>query len=128
MANVRIGIPKAMLISGAALLGICLAFLTCSATGARASESVYCNNQTLGRNGNCSGAPRTFYAVYGWGDQHSVCVAATGSPGAPAIDYVCSGGPGQGAYSPIGHNLYAYPFIANNASGSNTVHGIAYQP
>jgi len=94
---------------------------------AQASTSPYCGT-TLPGYGNCTGAIRTLYQVYGWGDQHSVCVAITGHPGAPGIGYTCSSGPGVGVYSPSWEPTYIYPFIANNAAGSNSVHGVALQP
>jgi hypothetical protein len=105
------------------MLAMSLALLAGAAPQARATLSNYCGNQTLSNYNTCYGAPRTMYAVFGWGDQHSVCVGA--SPGAPVR---CSGGPGEGVYDPFGYTAYLTPFISDNAAGSNVVHGVAYQP
>lgn len=98
-----------------------------SAGKASAGVSSYCGNQTLGAWGWCSGSPRTLYRVYGWGDQHSVCVSISGAPGT-GWGYTCSSGPGVGVYGPSYEPAYLYPDISNNSAGTNTVHGVAYQP
>ena len=112
------------------VLALCLSISAGVSTSAQAATSPYCNNLTLGGWGYCAGAPRTHYATYGWGDQHSVCIySAVGSPEAgPSTTVKCTGGPGQGVYNPYGITTYWYPKIENNAVGSNTVHGVAYQP
>lgn len=97
--------------------------LILSPTSSSASVSVYCNNTTLSEFNYCHGAPRTMYAVEGWGDQHSVCVWW-----GPDIDYRCSGGAGVSIYDPFGENKFGEPGIQDNALGSNVVHGRAYQP
>lgn len=89
---------------------------------ANASTSEYCPNVTLGGFGTCNAAPRTLYAVLGWGDQHAVCVGALQGGGS-----ACSNNPGEGAYSPT-TTAYTTPWIQNRAAGSNRVHGVAYQP
>lgn len=110
---------------------MCLAFTLSSPSGAEASTSGYCGNQTLGGYGTCYGAWRVLYQTYGWGDQHSVCVwASYGSPGETPLGgggyKACSGGPAQGVYSPAyWENIGLYPGIKNNAAGNNTVHGVA---
>lgn len=115
--------PKALLMFGSAILAMCVALFMGSPSGASASTSAYCNNQTLGSYGGCTGAGRWLYALDGWGDQHSVCVRTLGvGPGA------CSGGGGQGVYwDPAGLGSWEdYPQIWNNAAGSNVVHGVAF--
>ena len=119
--------PKAL----AAAIGVtlCLGLSAGVPTQADASLSNYCSNQTLGNHGACWGAQRTLYATYGWGDHHSVCVWATTSyGGGPYGGFACSSGPGAGAYHPAPFTGYFYPTIENNATGSNRVYGVAYQP
>jgi hypothetical protein len=91
---------------------------------ADASVSNYCNPVTVGSWEGCNGSPRAFNQVYGWGDQHSVCVGIAGA----AWSFRCSGGPGAGVYSEVfGYGTY-YPGIRNNAAGSNTLHGVSLAP
>lgn len=116
--------PKAMLALGGIVLALCISLLLSSAPGAQAGTSSYCSNQTLGSHARCGGAGRTLYALYGWGDQHSVCVGVYELPG----HYTCSGGAGQGTYNDLGTTAWFTPWIQNNAEGNNTVHGVAYQP
>ncbi len=116
--------PRRML----ALTGLVVVFglllLLGSSSGAKAETlSSYCGNQTLAGYESCWGAQRTLYAVYGWGDQHSVCVGTSAY-----TNTVCSSGAGAGAYAPVGTTDYLWPWIQNNAGGSNRVHGVAYQP
>jgi hypothetical protein len=118
-----------------ALLGF--AAVLCSAAmvppSAEASTLVpYCNNQKLagtseGGQSWCQGSVRELHYVYGWGDQHSVCVSAT------ALAPACSSGPGAGVYDvyPEYEGKYyfpSYPFISNNAPGWNVVHGVSLDP
>lgn len=116
-----------MLVCGVAV-SLAMAVALQSPSVAEAGTSPYCNNQNLGGWGWCAGAKRTLYATYGWGDQHSVCVYASQSEGGGGTTYKCSGGSGQGVYNPAGVTAYLYPKISNNAGGSNTVHGVAFQP
>lgn len=125
--------PSSLLALGGVLVALLLAVGLGSAVSAEASTSPYCNNQTLGSVGTpagwCTGASRNLYAVYGWGDNHSVCVGFSVSPEATSMmKKMCSGGPGSGVYNPWGSTFGLYPVIANNAAGSNLVHGVAYQP
>lgn len=106
----------------ALVLAISLAAAGSLPSRADASLSEYCPNQNLGGFGSCYGAPRTLYAVLGWGDQHAVCVGALQGGGS-----ACSNNPGEGAYSPT-TTAYTTPWIQNRAAGNNLVHGVAYQP
>jgi len=62
--------------------------------------------------------------VYGWGDQHSVCVGVQNFPSLRR----CSSGAGAGVYSPTFETFTWYPTIDNNAGSSNTVHGVSFAP
>lgn len=86
---------------------------------ADAAATPYCNPATLGGYQACVGGWMNFYQLYGWGDQHSVCVNRLN------WEKRCSSGPGAGVYSPVYSPPNGYPAISNNAAGSNTVHGIA---
>lgn len=92
------------------------------------SLSPFCGNQTLSGYEICEGAPRTLYGVYGWGEQHSVCVYARGWPIGSANGYTCSSGPSQGVVVNLNNSYYAKPGIQNNASGNTRVQGEAFQP
>jgi hypothetical protein len=119
---------KAIAVAGA-LLALGLSLSMSSPATANAAITPYCNNITLGGWQECGGAARTHYALYGWGDQHSVCVfGSTSITGGAATSSACSGGPGQGVYNPYGYTTYLYPRITNHSYGSNMVHGAAYQP
>jgi hypothetical protein len=96
-----------------------------SASHARASTSDYCGGQTLVGHVTCQGGARNLNAVYGSGDQHSVCVGTNETGGA---DAPCSGGAGQGVYSSFGSYAVRTPLIKNNADGANVVHATAFQP
>jgi len=92
---------------------------------AKASWSAYCNPVTLGSFGVCTDSPRFQNQLYGWGDQHSVCVqVANFQPQTRR----CSSGPGAGVYTPVFEPWTWYPQIVNNAAGTNTVHGISFAP
>lgn len=120
--------PRAPLIASivvAAVFGLCLLV----SAGAKANGwSPYCSNIWLGgwetNSYRCEGGARTLHAEYGWGDQHSVCVANVFNPA------MCSSGPGVGVYNPVEGNYWQYtaPIIANNAPGSNFVHASAEVP
>jgi hypothetical protein len=90
---------------------------------AEASWSNYCNPKTVSGWQACNGSPRYTHQVYGWGDQHSVCVWV-----AAAVNSTkrCSSGPGAGVYSPVFSEFLTYPYISNNAAGTNTLHGISF--
>jgi hypothetical protein len=121
--------PKALAAAIGIGIALYLGLLAGAPSQANASLSNYCSNQTLGNHQACWGAPRTMYATYGWGDQHSVCVwVTTTNGGGPYGGFACSSGPGAGAYQPAPFTSYFYPTIENNATGSNLVHGVAYQP
>lgn len=110
------------------MLALSMLFLLAAPNGAQAATNNYCNNVTLGPQGACAGTWRAFYALYGWGDQHSVCVSVVVNPPGPGFNSACSGGPGQGVYDPMGQTVSAYPGINNNSNGTNVVHGVAYIP
>lgn len=122
--------PKAVFALGGIVLAIFLTFLLGSPAGAMASESNYCFNQGLGSHGRCVGSGRELNALYGQGNQHSVCIwASQMSNGNGFVNSIrCSGGAGQGIYNPIEILAWFYPVIENNATGSNTVFGVAYRP
>lgn len=90
---------------------------------AEALVTPYCNNQTLGAKQYCDGKPRTLTRVYGWGDQHPVCVLAWGASG-----MVCSNKAGTGVYSPVWPAGWYTPSIMNGGLSNNVVHGAAIQP
>lgn len=101
------------------------------ARSAEAAWSPYCNNQTLvgwteAGQKECGGEPRMLHAVWGMGDQKSVCVWTNLIPAA------CSAGPGWGVYAvnPAGIQwYYSWPNIKLNApGGSSVVHGSAEVP
>ena len=114
--------PSAKGVIPLAILGAIIAtvMLLSLPSTAGAATSPYCNNVTLGGYAECNGAARGLNGVYGWGDQHSVCVRAAANAW-----WSCSGGPSQGVYQGSGC-YYQYPYISNNAWGANTVHGVAY--
>ena len=98
--------------------------------GASAAESSYCESRNLGDHVTCVGVQRLFFAVFGWGDQHSVCVGAATVNGLIGAGIRCSGGPGEGVYDPVAPEsepINFNPGIRNNAAGANVVHGIAYR-
>jgi len=107
----------------AATIGLLAIGLIAGQGQAKAAWSVFCNPVNLPTYGSyCYGAPRTAYQLMGWGDQHSVCVS---------VDQAtrrCSAGPGHGVYTPTFGPFLVNPLIVNNAKGSNTAHGIVYQP
>lgn len=123
MTNAASGRLKSSLAMASTVLTLCAILLLGSAGQAQAGTSPYCNNQTLGGYQICTGASRTLYQVYGWGDQHSVCVGVN-----EMVKITCSGGPEQGTYNNFGNSYRRTPKISNNAYGSNTVHGVAFQP
>lgn len=107
-------------------MALLLLGLVLGPVSAQASTSSYCGNQTLPGYGYCQGAYRMLYQVYGWGDQHSVCVAVSLAFNASRS---CSSGPEVGVYSErLSSAAMLDPYISNNAAGSNTVHGVAFQP
>lgn len=104
-----------------------------SSQSARAeSWTAYCSNVLLQGNNTgggfiCEGNVRVMHAVYGWGDQHSVCVW-----GPPGIKARCSAGPEEGVYDPLPEssefvNISGHPGISNNAHGTNRVHGLSQE-
>lgn len=105
------------------LLAITIALalsLVAGSASARASTSTYCGGW-LGPVGECYGASRALYQTYGWGEQAGVCVG---------IEYwgtaYCTTNANTGVYSwNIGMNVQARPWIRNNSSGNNLVHGVA---
>lgn len=104
-----------------------LASLAALGLGALTSEAAnaewanFCNPKTLSGYQSCHGEARYLNQVYGWGDQHSVCVELYPTSSSRR----CSSGPGAGVYTPALGRVAAIPTVANNAAGTNTVHGIA---
>lgn len=110
-----------------ALVGSCAALFLglMGPAHANAEWSTFCNPVTLsGLNDSCLGSPRTQYQIMGWGDQHSVCVQVSNFKETRR----CSTGPGNGVYTPTFEPWTWYPQISNNAKGTNTAHGISFQP
>lgn len=114
--------PRIFLALIGSLAVLCLGLIGTSP--AKASWSNYCNPITLAGNTGCSGSARYMHQVYGWGDQHSVCVGSMSM----SSTWRCSSGPGAGVYSTTFGPLTWYPGIQNNAAGTNTVHGISFTP
>lgn len=113
----------------AALAGVAASGLLALALAGNAdanSWSPYCNNQKLEPGAQeCIGEPRTLHAVWGYGDQHSVCVSSK------VNEAMCSSGPGVAVYNPNPEQwywIYGNPAIRNNAAGWNIVHGSAEVP
>lgn len=102
---------------------ICLGLV--ASESAKASWANYCNPVSLPERWSyCQGTPRALNQVYGWGDQHSVCVGVAGL----SSTWRCSAGPGAGVYSAqIGTGTFT-PGIQNNAAGANTGHGVSFAP
>jgi hypothetical protein len=113
--------PRILLALLGSVAALCLGLI--GPHSAEASWSNYCNPVTLGKEGYCWGTPRAMHQVYGWGDQHSVCVAGPWQWSAR-----CSAGPGAGVYSPQFEYGTYIPRIWNNAAGTNTAHGISFTP
>jgi hypothetical protein len=111
---------KAVVILAAAVLAICVGLLVASAPPANA-DSPYCGGD-VGAHGTCYGAARWMNALYGSGNQHSVCIGTTNYTGT-----TCSSGPGQGTYNPLGSgNEYGQPWILNQGWSVNRVYGYTY--
>lgn len=92
---------------------------------AQANWANFCNPVTVGGWEGCNGDPFFEDTVYGWGDQHSVCV---GAPGLESSVKRCSSGPGAGVYSAKFGPLTWYSHIENHAAGTNTLHGVVLGP
>lgn len=116
-------LQKGTRIIAAAVAAACLGILVAAPGDANATESPYCGGQWLGGLATCYGASRTFNAVYGQGNQHSVCVGSS-----QGGNVTCSSGPGQGTYDALGAWVYAAPWIKNQGLTSNQVWGIAFTP
>lgn len=116
-------IALAALVAAAALLLLPLG----TPSQAQAAYSTYCGGYVAQPWSSCTGASRSMYAVYGWGDHAGVCVSGV-SPAAGLIGGYCVGGAGQGVYRPFPDTYYWKPWIQNNSGKVNTLHGIAYQP
>lgn len=114
--------PRILLALLCSVAAICLGMI--GPKGAEASWSGYCTVTLNNRYDYCNGSLRDLHQVYGWGDQHSVCVSI--------VPYSwterCSSGPGAGVYSPTVTYMQYVPRISNNAAGSNLVHGISFTP
>jgi len=112
------------------VLLVSIATMCISLTGPKAANAAwynFCSPVTLGGWQGCNSS-RAYYInqVYGWGDQHSVCV---GMPGLEFAIKRCSSGPEEGVYSgKTNEALNSYAHIENHAAGSNTVHGVALGP
>jgi hypothetical protein len=106
---------RAALLLAGALTALCLA-LTLSPS--RASATRFCDNQTVGTNQPCFGAPRNLSSASAMGSSHSVCVGVNSTSGP------CSSGPGVYAVLNLGYTaMGATPWVAINVSGSTVVFG-----
>jgi len=95
-----------------------------AADSARANgEFDFCYGKTLAGNTKCSASPSAGYiqAVYGVGNDHSVCVGVD-SVGVK----MCSSGPGKAVLNESFGKGFGFPYIENNAAGSNKVYGHAW--
>jgi hypothetical protein len=110
--------PRILLALLGTMAALCLGLI--SAKPAQAEWANFCNPKTLSGYGECVGTLQRLNQVYGWGDQHSVCVEAYSYFSSRR----CSSGPGAGVYTPTMGNAVAQPRILNNAAGTNTVHGV----
>jgi hypothetical protein len=110
--------PRILLALFGTVAALCLGLL--GPKPAEASWANFCNPATLGGYGECVGTTQYLNQVYGWGDQHSVCVEAYPYNSSRR----CSSGPGAGVYTPAMGNIVAQPRILNNAAGTTTVHGV----
>jgi uncharacterized membrane protein len=108
-------------------------WIVSTAPSAQASERHYCYGVTLGAQysptaqcNTAGGWGETWYgyidAVYGSGDQHSVCVGVTPKAGKS----MCSTGPGQGIYNDTMKGALGFPYIENNASSPTKAYGNAW--
>lgn len=85
--------------------------------------SPYCGG-TLWGYGSCWGAARNVNAVYGWGEDHGVCVWASYSNGAVSFPQACAP-TNTVAYMPYSLAV-RYPGITNSGQSNNRVNGVAY--
>jgi FG-GAP-like repeat len=104
---------------------LCTVFTLASAGPAQANGEFRfggCWGKVLGGYGFCGSYPwaANIEEVSGSGENHSVCVGVQ-SVGSR----MCSSGPLQGVYNftPEGH--FGFPYIENNAAGSNKVYAVA---
>jgi hypothetical protein len=110
--------PRILLALFGTVAALCLGLL--GPKSAQAEWKNFCNPKTLSGYGECVGTGQYLNQVYGWGDQHSVCVEAYPASSSRR----CSSGPGAGVYTPVQGNSPGIPRILNNAAGTNTVHGV----
>jgi hypothetical protein len=110
--------PRILLALLGTVAALCLGLL--GPKSAQAEWANFCNPKALSGYGECVGTGQYLNQVYGWGDQHSVCVEAYPNNSSRR----CSSGPGAGVYTPALGKVAAIPRILNNAAGTNTVHGI----
>jgi hypothetical protein len=129
--------PKATLALGAVLLAACFTFLVGATSQARAdTPQAYCPGVHLGAWGRCEGASRWLDRVYGWGDEHGVCVYFSLFEGGGPLQgsNTCTPYQDTGVYSPYDQVneepgfAVLYPHVNNNSQYKNTVHGIAFTP
>jgi hypothetical protein len=114
--------PRILLALLGSVAALCIGLI--GAKPASANWANFCNPVTLPGNGYCEGPAQVMNKLYGWGDQHSVCVGLRGS----YMYWRCSSGPGVGVYTPTFEPFVWYPHIQNNAAGTNTVHGVVLSP
>lgn len=119
-------------LSKARLTLLCLALalpFAISPDPAHASEAHFCWGTVLkakasgyGGEDICSGAAYNHLnAIYGTGEQHSVCVL-----GWINKTVQCSGGAGEGVYNNVFGGNFDVPEITNNGYSDNKVYGLAY--
>lgn len=120
----RVGISgRAKVLIAALAAAACFGLLAVAPQDAPAAEQGYCGGQWTPGLATCYGASRTFNAVYGQGNQHSVCVGAS-----QGGNVTCSPGPGQGTYNALGGWVFAAPWISNQGFQPNQVWGVAFTP
>jgi hypothetical protein len=115
--------PRVLLALVGSCAALCLGLI--GPANANAASTPFCNPVTVGAYVGCNGPLIYLNQVYGWGDQHSVCVGIAGLEFAVKR---CSSGPGAGVYSGTAGAMQYTPHIENHAAGTNTLHGVALSP
>lgn len=114
----------AALALAAIAIAMFLALLSASPSTAQAGENHYCWGNWVSAKNYCYSDNRWFNAVFGQGQQGSVCVG-WGSGG-----WSCSGGPApQTVYQPVGSTVWGQAWIYNNLwNQPNQVYGVTFTP
>lgn len=116
---------KAALALGAVAITMLLTVLSVSPTTAQAGENHYCWGSWVGPKNYCYSDGRWFNAVFGQGQQGTVCVGWGSGEG-----WACSGGPApKTVYQPVGSTIWGQAWIHNAMSNQNNqVYGITFTP